>query len=222
MKSTQRAFLLGSVAGSVVALDSSRRLLVAVDGVDGAGKSTFADELAEEVRALRRPVIRASADGFHRCAVERYRLGRSSPSGFYRDSYDYDRMRAELLNPCSSGGTGLFRDAVFDVDRDVSVEGRLRVAPSDAIVIIDGLFLHRREIRRYWDYSIFLDVDFEVSIPRGASRGSSYGSPNPAAPSNRRYVEGQRLYFHDAQPTLRASIVIDNNDLSHPTIASEL
>jgi uridine kinase len=53
------------------ALAPDRIVRVAIDGVDGAGKTTFANELAEVVGGLGRPVIRASVDGFHNPRVVR-------------------------------------------------------------------------------------------------------------------------------------------------------
>ena len=38
---------------------------VAVDGVDGVGKTTFADKLGSVVELIGRPVTRSSVDGFH-------------------------------------------------------------------------------------------------------------------------------------------------------------
>jgi hypothetical protein len=38
---------------------------VAIDGVDGVGKTTLADELVAPLQLLGRDVIRASIDGFH-------------------------------------------------------------------------------------------------------------------------------------------------------------
>jgi hypothetical protein len=60
---------------------------------------------------------------------------------------------------------------------------------------------------------------FEISIPRGASRG--YGDPDPSAPSNRRYVEGQRLYLERCHPERHATIVIDNSVLAEPEITAD-
>jgi uridine kinase len=59
---------------------------VAVDGVDGVGKTTFADKLSSAIERIGRPVIRASVDGFHNPRELRYRRGRASPEGFYLDS----------------------------------------------------------------------------------------------------------------------------------------
>jgi hypothetical protein len=96
--------------------------------------------------------------------------------------------------------------------QDLPLLGAARLAQPRAVLLVDGLFLHRPELREYWDFSIYLDVEFDISIPRGAARGPGYGSPEPTAPSNHRYIEGQRIYFQDAQPARRASIVIDNNN----------
>lgn len=66
---------------------------VAVDGIDAAGKTTLADELAGVVPGA----ARVSADEFLRPERERYRRGRESPEGFYEDSFDHERLRAAVL-----------------------------------------------------------------------------------------------------------------------------
>jgi uridine kinase len=212
--------LADEVAERLVRTQPDTILRVAVDGVDGVGKTTFADELALALARRQRPVIRASVDGFHNPREQRYRLGRSSPEGFYRDSYDYAQFNAALLEPLSPGGSRRYRTAVFDHLTDLPVEAPTQTAPEQAILIVDGIFLQRPELRDVWDLSIFLDAPFDVTIPRGASRGPEFGSPDPDAASNSRYVEGQRLYFAEASPRERATIVIDYSDLAHPAITT--
>jgi uridine kinase len=211
-----RQLVLNAVADAVQDLRGHQVHRVGVDGVDGAGKTVFADELAHVLTARGAAVIRASIDGFHNSREDRYRMGRSSPEGFFRDSYDYGRLRDVLLDPLSPGGSYRFKRAVYDVERELPVEAEEERATPGHILVVDGIFLHRPELRPYWDYSVFLDVDFEVSIPRGALRGM--GSPDPRASSNRRYVEGQRLYLDECTPQAYASVVIDNNDLAEPVI----
>jgi uridine kinase len=193
-------------------------LRVAVDGVDGVGKTTFADRLSGILVSRGRPTIRASVDGFHNPREYRYRLGRSSPEGFYRDSYDYPKFISLLLEPLSPGGSRLYRTAAFDHRVDEHVDAPVQTAPEDAIFIVDGIFLQREELRCFWDVVVFLDAPFEVTVPRGASRGPDFGSPDPDAISNRRYVEGQRLYFTEVGPWERATVVVDYSDLACPAI----
>jgi uridine kinase len=78
---------------------------VAVDGVDAAGKTTLADELAARVAGARR----ISADAFLRPPEERYRQGRESPHGYYDDSFDHERLRrAALAEPGLAIVDGIF------------------------------------------------------------------------------------------------------------------
>lgn len=93
-----------------------------------------------------------------------------------------------------------------------------KLAASDSNLLLDGIFLHRPDLRGYWDVSVWLEVAFEVSIPRGAQRGIGFGSSDPFAESNRRYLEGQRLYLLEATPQRHATLVIDNNDLGAPFV----
>ena len=122
---SKRGVILEHIAAEICAIFPGNVIRVAIDGVDGAGKTTFADELADTIES--RPII-------------------------------------------------------------------------------------------VWDYSIYLDVDFENSIPRCALRGE--GNPDPDAEQNRRYIEGQKIYIQNCQPRKRASIVLGNNDLDDPFIVS--
>lgn len=189
--------------------------LVAVDGVDGAGKTVLADELAAELRRRDLSVVRVSVDGFHNPAEVRYRRGRGDPEGFFRDSYDYASFVDLVLGPFTRG-SGTYVPAVHDVDAEQPVPAHTLPVPDAAVLVVDGIFLHRDELAGRWDYSIWLEVPFEVSIPRGAARG--FGHPDPSHPSNRRYVEGQRLYIRECDPASRATVVIDNTDLAAPVV----
>jgi uridine kinase len=219
MVSSRRGRLLADIAAGILEISDRDVVCVAVDGVDGAGKTVFADELADVLGASGRVVIRASVDSFHNPRSVRYRLGRDSPRGFFEDSYDYPTLVRLLLAPLSDGGDRRIRRAAFDHRRDAPVEAPEEEAPIGALLIFDGIFLHREELRRYWHYSVFLDVPFRVSIPRGAQRGE--GSADPQAASNRRYVEGQSIYLKTCRPWERATVVVSNEDLEAPFIVHD-
>jgi uridine kinase len=197
------------------------RVVIAVDGLDGAGKTVFADGLAEVFAEAGDAVFRAGIDGFHRPRAERYERGRRSPEGFYRDSYDYATFRRVLLDPFRDGaqtaGTTGFQLSAFDEARDSPVESQWVTAPRDAVLVVDGIFLHRPELRDLWDWSIWLDVPFAMTYARMALRDGC--DPDPDAPANARYRQGQQLYLDEARPREAASIVVDNSDLAHPRIA---
>ncbi|MEA2369615.1 MAG: uridine kinase [Solirubrobacteraceae bacterium] len=186
---------LARAAHAVAVLDHGVRRVVAIDGVDGAGKSTFADRL---VPLVDRPAVRASIDDFHHARAIRYRRGRESPEGFYLDSYDLGKLTSWLLDPFAAGDA--FRRRAFDHVADTPVDAKLEEAPSDAILVLDGLFLHRRELLSRWDLSIWLDVPPQIAALRLLRRDGQ--------PTRRRYSRGNELYAADAKPTVRASLVL--------------
>ncbi|SBS74581.1 uridine kinase [uncultured Microbacterium sp.] len=192
------------------------RILVAVDGEDGAGKTVFADNLAAVFAEDGSAVFRASIDGFHRPRAERYVRGRTSPEGYYRDSYDYATFRRVLVDPFRGGATADagFQLAVFDVDRDEPVASEWVTAPRDAVLIVDGIFLHRPELRGIWHWSVWLDAPLDIRYERMARRDGT--DPDPAAASNRRYRDGMELYLRDADPRRAAAAIVDNTDPAAP------
>ncbi|MEO6013913.1 MAG: uridine kinase [Devosia sp.] len=189
--------------------------MVAIDGVDGAGKTMFADALAAHLEADEITAVRTGIDSFHNPRAIRHRRGKDSPEGFFRDSYNLDALRTQLLFPARIGLP--FHTAIFDHRTDRAVAVNPLVVPLPAVLIFDGLFLHRPELRDEWDLSVFLDVPFEVSYARMAKRDRS--DPNPMALSNRRYHQGQQLYFAECQPQKSADVLVDYSDLETPRIA---
>ncbi len=195
----------------------SGRVLIAVDGMDGAGKTVFADNLAIVLAEDGSAVYRASLDDFHRPRAARYRRGRTSPEGHYLDSYDYATFRRVLADPFRGGGeTGVgFQLRAFDLDRDVPREAEWESAPRDAYLIVDGLFALRPGLRELWDTSVWLEVPVGVATARMAARDGT--DPDPGAPSNRRYRDGFALYLADHDPRGAAAVIVDNTDPAAPS-----
>jgi uridine kinase len=218
MTSTSAQAVLDSVALSVARLPRVGAS-VAIDGPDGAGQTHFADHLAETLRThYQRQVVRISVDDFHNPRAVRYRQGRQSPQGFWEDSYNYARFRRDVLEPFAPTGSRVYRCACHNVATDEDLRPEDEFADPAAVLLVDGIFLHRHELIAEWDLTVFLDVDFMETAKRMARRD---GTPaDPEHPQMNRYIEGQRLYFRQCRPHGQATILIDNNDVAQPRIAS--
>lgn len=127
------------------------------------------------------------------------------------------RCAATYWTRFAAGGSGRHRTSVFDVSTDTPGVTEQNVAPPGAVLVVDGMFLHRPELRRCWTWSIWLEVDPGTSVRRCLQRDGR-SSSDPAALGNRRYVEGQQMYLRDADPRRDATHLVDNNDLLSPRL----
>lgn len=221
MKSERRS-VLEHLADAVAAVRRAHPARVAVDGIDAAGKSTLADDLAGLVAARGFPVVRASIDDFHRPRLERYRLGRESPEGYYRDSFDLAALRRVLLDPLGPGGDRRYRVAVFDESSDLPVEAPEHHADPDAVLLFDGVFLLRPELEDCWDLVVFVECAPETALARAVERDLPRTGGSPEAVIGRyrsRYLPGQDLYLAECRPRERADFLVINDDPDHPVVA---
>lgn len=213
---------LDQLADFIASIKQLHPARVAIDGIDTAGKTTLADELVAPLEAYGRPVIRASIDGFHRPLRERYQKGPDSPEGYYEDSFDYTSLQEALLFPLGPNGNRNYCRAVFDMHTNSPILTNIEEAPTNAILLFDGVFLLRPELCNIWDFRIFVHIDFEVALRRAMLRDQSlFGSPEATrARYLQRYFPGQRIYLQTVRPQELADAVITNNVPTHPRLVS--
>jgi len=209
----KRSKLLDQLASQIIRLKKSHPTRVGIDGPDAAGKTTIADELAKLLQRMGRPIIRASIDGFHNPATVRYNRGRMSPEGYYYDSFNYDDLINLLLLPLGPDGSLQYRTTTFDYRTDSPLQTLPQLASPDSILLFDGVFLLRSELAQLWDFTVFVDAAFDVTLARAKQRDAVlFGSVEEVRRRyEQRYIPGQQLYFDKSRPQERANVVIDNN-----------
>jgi len=192
---------------------SERPTLVAVDGPDGAGKTTVADDLASAARD--RAVVRASLDDFHHPRAHRHAQGRTGRTVWAR-GFDYEAVRRELLDPWRRGAGASYRGRWHDLPTDAHVDEAPATVPDQRVLVVDGVFAQRAELAGIWDLVVYVDASEPVRVSRMAVRD---GVPDDADhPDQRRYLEAQRIYLTHCRPRDRADVVIDHEDPAAPRI----
>lgn len=182
---TPRVLFLRQLVGEVARSYGHGRTIVAVDGVVDTAR--FADDFAEVFREAGYDTFRASMSDFHRPRADRTRLGPESPAEYYRGAFDYTTFRRVLIDPFRMAGSTGFQTAAFDERRDVPIESRWETAGQDAVLVVDGEFLLRPELRGLWHFSVEL-----VNTPQ------------------------DDVYEADAQPRLWAGALVDDSDPERP------
>lgn len=220
METSHRAVVLDDLASLIAGVRMDRPVRVAIDGRTASGKTTLADELAKALGKTGRQIIRTSIDAFHRPRVERYARGRHSAEGYYYDARDLPAINALLLSPLGPGGDLRYRTASHDLESDRLVEQEPQTASSDAILIVDGTFLQRLELRDGWDLAIFVESTEQVSEQRGVDRdaGRLGGADATRQLYAVRYKPAFDLYESLCAPASIADAVFGNDDFAHPVL----
>lgn len=208
--------LVGRLAAAVDRLNPGDRVAVAIDGPDAAGKTTLADAIARQVT---RPAIRVSIDDWHNPRDVRTRRGSDSPAGYYLDSFDYEALASDLLGPFRDGATSV-QSARFDFKADALLTAVTEVRSPTAVLILDGVFLLRSELRESWDWAVYVHVPESVTLARATVRDAEHlgGPESTRRRYERRYLPGHALYREAASPLEQANVVIDNSDPLRPLI----
>jgi len=190
-----------------------RPLLVAIDGPDGAGKTRFADALAQVLLDDGREVRRTGIDHFLHPSAHRYAHGRTGQTVWER-SFDTDVVRRRVLEPWLVGEP--FLPSALNPTDDVPTDAAPEPVPPNGVLVFDGVFCQKPELVNYWDLVVFLDAEDLERVRRMSVRDAS--SPDPTHPSQERYLHAQRIYRETCDPLGNADVVIDNTDWSAPRI----
>jgi uridine kinase len=209
--------LLSHLADVVGAVTAAHPVRVAIDGVPAAGKTTLADELAAVLRARGREVIRATIEGFLMPRSVRHPWS-DSAEGWYSHSTDLEALRRVLLDPLGPGGNRKYRQAVYDKAADKPLSPPARTAASHAVLLFDGVFLQREELRDSWELRILVSATFATTVNRSRARDQAplMSADDAEQRYRRRYVPSQQFYFETVRPGQLADVIVHNDEPHRP------
>jgi uridine kinase len=178
---------------------------------------TFANDLKQALSEQGLNVIRASIKGFQNPIEFRYQRGKNNPEGYYLDNFNYRVLFEYLLNPLGLNGSREYRTEVFNYEKDEWIKSKPSIAPDDAILIFDGVFLLRPELNEVWDLRVYLDISYEENLKR-AIEGHKGNPAKIIEKYNLQYIPGQKLYHMHAGPKRKANIIINNKYPENPEL----
>jgi uridine kinase len=93
-------------------------------------------------------------------------------------------------------------------------------ASERSILLVDGVFLLRPDLRDAWDFTLFVSASFEETLRRATTRDLElFGSADEVKRRYRnRYIPGQKLYFARPRPDETADAVVLNDDVAPPVL----
>ncbi len=152
------------------------RQLIALAGPPASGKSTIAALLAQTLRDKGTPAALVSMDGFHLdnpvLDARGLRDRKGAPQTFDLGGF------AAFLERLKTGGEVIAPR--FDRHLDASIGSSVVVAPEVSTIVVEGNYLLLdtsgwRDLRGFWDVSVFLDVSEAELEARLVQRWREHG-----------------------------------------------
>ena len=189
-------------------IDRTRNYIVGISGINCAGKSTLAQTLGQDKMGfVHRPII-FDIDDF----LLPRRIRDANPdqiAGCY-DSFDYQTLFEELLIPASQNTLvkkriRVFREEIESWDT-ITVRG-------PCVVIVEGIFLFRRDLPDVFDIKFWLNIDYEEVIKR-ATRRKRETNKHPTKESilkryHERFIPAQKYHIEVDKPKINCNFLIN-------------
>ena len=194
--------------------------LVAVDGVDGSGKSVLAERLTAALDGGGIACALLRVDDFRR-AVDWQRPGRTEADAYYDDYYELDGLNAavrllldgarEVAVPVFDSAAGL-RSGV----RPIRLGG---VGPR--AIVVEGVFALRVALVRSRAAVVYLRTSFAEARRRILARDTARGrsAAEVAHRIDARYFPAQERYLREHDPAARAAFLVDHERVGAPAVA---
>ncbi len=198
------------IAAARAQVAPQRSVLVAVSGIDGSGKGFTTARIADALRGRALRVAAIHADGWLNLRDRRFSA--VDPAGhYYRNAIRFDTLFAELVLPLRER-----RSHRVEVDHaeETATAYQRRVHAYDDIdvIVVEGIFLLKPELRGYYDLSVWIDCSFATALERAVPRAQEGLSPQDTIRVyETTYFPAQRIHFARDDPRRAATLIVDND-----------
>ncbi len=166
--------------------------MVAIDGMSAAGKST----LATSVAAALPDVDLIRGDDFYRVMDDERRFHLAPEQGYHED-FDWQRLLRYVLRPLRAGDTARFQRYNWATGQ----LGEWVEARPATVVIVEGVYVSRPELRSVFDLTVWVDTLPEVRAVRQTQRDDS-------AEWVDRWDRAERYYVAHLHPRQAADLTV--------------
>lgn len=164
-------------------MTDKKRIIVAIDGRCGAGKTTVAKRIAERLN-----LAVFHMDDFYLQKHQRNEERYNEPGG----NVDRERFFEEVLKPLYEGAEEILYRPINCGTFDVS-EGEI-IRPG-RIVIVEGSYSLHPDLRDYYTYKVFLDIDTDAQLMRIEKRNT----PEQVEAFKTRWIPLEEKYFEELE-----------------------
>jgi len=185
-------------------------LVVGIDGLGGSGKSTIVNSLKQLLQNNNYKTVVLHIDDFINKRDIRYNISNEEWYCYYNIQWRYDYLIKEILYPIKESTEIDKQIEIYDKENDTYYLEHTRI-PIGSILLLEGVFLQRKEVEPYLDYIIYIQVPKDVRLSRVICRDKYIGDiEDIKLKYEKRYFPAEDKYIKEYSPAVNADLIINN------------
>ena len=191
-----------SITNKIPKLEHNQRFILGIDGLSRSGKTTLTKKLVTHLQYKNIPVCLFHIDNYIVEKRKRYNTGYEEWFEYYNLQWDVTWLKGNLFQQLKHSNE--LRLLTYD---DGSDTHRLEITeiPDTCVIIIEGVFLQRKDWRNYFDSIIYLESSRENRFAR-----ESEATQRNMEKLQNRYWKAEDYYLEVETPLAQATLVIQN------------
>ncbi len=186
---------VADIASKIKKKDNRHRpVIIAVEGYVGAGKSTFAAKLKDEL-----------GDAYVVAIDDFFIKGKRSDAD--KSNFDRNRLEQQVLSPIRRGQPATYQR----LDYATNILSEPIEIPDVKYLIIEGVSTFHPSIARYMDFKIWVETPKDIANTRGIKRDKASGDYPDDDQLWEHWIETYQAYKDLYHPEKMADFVFDNS-----------
>ncbi len=200
MKSLEGKIL--TIFNELPKIEKGQKIVLGIDGLSRSGKTTFAKKIEHHLQEKNISVCIFHIDDYIVERKRRYNTNFEEWYEYYHLQWDAELLKHNLFKELKVSKELHLKN--YDYNSDTQ---KLQVVtiPDTCFIIIEGVFLQRREWRRFYDYMIYLDCPKIKRFKRESDE-----TQKNIEKFEKRYWRAEDYYMEIVSPKEQADLVIQN------------
>ena len=191
-----------NITNKIPKLEQGQRIILGIDGLSRSGKTTLTNKVVQHLKDKNIPVCLFHIDDYIVEKKERYETGYEKWYEYYNLQWNVKWLKENLFQQLKKSKE--LQLLTYDYGSDTQ---RLEITeiPDTCVIIIEGVFLQRKDWRNFYDIIIYLESSREMRFNR-----ESEATQSNIEKLQNRYWKAEDYYMKVETPLAQATLVIQN------------
>lgn len=183
-------------------VEQGKKVVLGIDGLSRSGKTTFVRNIEQYIQEKNISVCVFHIDDYIVERKGRYNTGYEEWYEYYNLQWDVEWLKENLFKRLKNANE--LHLLTYEYSSDKQILQTVKI-PDTCLIIIEGVFLQRKEWRHFYDYMIYLDCSREKRFNR-----ESDVTQHNIGKFEKRYWKAEDHYMEIVSPMEQADLVIQN------------